>query len=136
MTGHENGPYDVGRDFVYLKKANEHGVLELTRDADINKLKEHFLKPKHVMWASNPHIKRVVTTVGLGSYHMAVAARDPGDIQAKLYTSGLNSFGQLGHGDAGKDTHRHALTLVRDARFFNPYLSCYVISAFYNTLIF
>lgn len=76
-------------------------------------IKEHFLTPKPVMYAHGPDLKRTVIAVEMGGYHLLVAARDPGQFQAKLWTSGLNNYGQLGLGDVGGATNRHELTLVK-----------------------
>lgn len=109
----DNGKYDVGKMFAYEKECNAEGVWEITDKPKLDIIKEHFLKPKPVLWQSNPTLKRTVISVGIGSVHLVVVARDPGTLMGKVYTSGLNSFGQLGQGDDSKDTSSHALTLVR-----------------------
>lgn len=105
------GKYDVAQTFAYKQERDEEG--ELYDEPDIDIIKEHFLTPKPVIWQSNPKLKRIVISVGVGVTHLVVAARDPGQLHGKVYTSGVNSYGQLGHGDDGKDTTRHELTLVR-----------------------
>lgn len=105
-----NGQYELGKLYCY-KSVGEGEAQELVPDLEI--VDNHFLKPKPVLWATNPQVKRTAIAVAVGTFHILVSARDPGQYQAKLYTSGLNNYGQLGHGDSGDNTERHALTLVR-----------------------
>ena len=109
-----DGTYDVGSDFIYKKELDEKGEWVKSNEPDEDIVKEHFLKPKHVLWQSNPHLKRSVLSVAIGVSHLVVAARDPGEMHAHVYTSGGNGYGQLGHGDVGSgaEHQRHALTLV------------------------
>lgn len=72
-------------------------------------LEEHFLRPKPVMFAHSPLIPPKVIAVACGLYHIVAIARDQESSQGKLYTSGFNSRGNLGHGDTDD---RHKLTLV------------------------
>ena len=111
-TPNDQGQYELGENLYYhrVEKIDEEGKAYLDWVPDFEMAKDLFLKPKPVHWATNPKIKRTVIAVGFGSYHIMVVARDPGQFHAKLYTSGLNRFGQLGHGDL---TTRHELTLVR-----------------------
>jgi hypothetical protein len=122
----EYGQYDLGRPFFYRNVQitdDETGTTFTDSKPNLDLVKEHFLKPQPVQWATsctNPALKRTVIAVGLGFFHILVAARDPGQFEAKLYTSGLNNFGQLGHGD--DNISRHALTLVR---FFHTHCPDY-----------
>jgi hypothetical protein len=106
------GNYNLGITFTYEPKQNADGDWE--DQPNIDMIKEHYFKPKHVLWQSNPSQKRIVISVGVGVTHLVVAARDPGQLHGKVYTSGMNTFGQLGQGDDRKETSRHALTLVRN----------------------
>ena len=73
---------------------------------------QHFLCPQPVMFAHQPVITPTVIAVSCGVLHMLVVARDPNSNHGKLYTSGFNGYGQLGHGDT---ENRNVLTLVRCA---------------------
>jgi alpha-tubulin suppressor-like RCC1 family protein len=119
----ENGKYDLQK--LYLKGDKDEGfhVLE-------EAIKKHFLLPKPVIFANEPHLKRTILAVACGTFHIMVVASDPNDSRGKLYTSGLNKDGQLGLGDSGEGTERHALTLVRlisnikcSLRYFFSHLS-------------
>lgn len=58
-------------------------------------IKEH-LTPHPVHWAG-PALKRTVVQVSCGGWHLLVASRE-GNNQLSVYSSGLNNYGQLGHG--------------------------------------
>jgi hypothetical protein len=98
----ENGNFDVSA--ALYKDAT-------TGEIDHAKVLELFLKPKHVEWnvRCQPKLPRRVIAVGLGHYHILVAARDGGSLESQVYASGLNGDGQLGLGD---DVTCHALTHV------------------------
>lgn len=121
-TAGDNGEYDIGKTFLCKEVTKfDKGKSYVDTVPDPEVANSHFLKPQHVTWASNPKLKRTVIAVGVGFFHILVAARDPGDFQSKLYTSGLNNHGQLGHGDADTNgrLNRHALTLVRFSTTFS-----------------
>ena len=100
---------------------------EITATLDPVTVQDHFLVPKRVKWESNPSQKRKVISVGIGSNHIAVVARDHKQRKAYLYTSGSNAYGQLGHGDTGcAGTNRHAL-LVKVCEFV---LVAFVVACF------
>jgi alpha-tubulin suppressor-like RCC1 family protein len=82
-----------------------------TRKIDHDKVQELFLTPKHVEWKVPypPTLPRRVIAVGLGHYHLLVAARDGGSVESQVYASGLNRDGQLG---LGHKEDCHALTHV------------------------
>ena len=85
MNAHNKlGPTDIYKD--------EQGSV------DWKSVKEHFLTPKPALFEGLP-MKRIVVAVAMGGHFLLVAARDPNQFQAKLYTSGLNNYGQLGHGN-------------------------------------
>lgn len=84
--------------------------------ADI--LEEHFLRPKPVMFAHSPLIPPKVIAVACGLYHIVAIARDQESSHGKLYTSGFNYQGNLGHGDT---VNRHKLTLVSLHKGFNEF---------------
>ena len=106
-TPDENGKFDVGRKFYYKTVKDE--KKEERSVPDLKIIEKHFLAPKTVIYAG-PQIKRTVIYVETGSFHLLVAARILGQDFAQLYTSGLNNYGQLGHGD---DEDRHELTPVK-----------------------
>lgn len=72
-------------------------------------VEQHFLRPKPVMFAHRPATTPKVIAVACGLNHLLVVARDSSLSPGKLYTSGFNCSGQLGHGDSD---NRHVLTLV------------------------
>ncbi len=78
----------------------------------VDKLLSDYLVPKPATFADGL-TSRLVEKVVCGGYHMLVIARDSNDGQGamRIYSSGLNNYGQLGLGDHG--TARHALTKVR-----------------------
>jgi alpha-tubulin suppressor-like RCC1 family protein len=88
-------------------------------------IKEKFLKPSPVCWAT-PATKRSVISVACGDMHLLVAARD-GDLDSKVYSSGNNGFGQLGHGD---QRERHELTSVRTYKYDNCAILLYLVLTF------
>jgi alpha-tubulin suppressor-like RCC1 family protein len=57
-----------------------------------------------------------VISASVGSIHILVVARDPGSSLGKVYSSGGNNYGQLGHGDNtvhhGSKAARHKLKLI------------------------
>jgi regulator of chromosome condensation len=103
---------------------NKEGMYTLTKEyfydlttgkPNLKIVKEQFLTPKPPIWADTVlRPKKQVIAVATGGYHLLVCARDNNDIvdpfKSRLYTSGLNNYGQLGHGDVYID--RHQLTLV------------------------
>ena len=91
-------------EFVIDKKGDR--VIKINTEI----LEDHFMQPKPVMFAHLPPIPPKVIAVACGLYHIVVVARDPQNSHGKLYTSGLNNYGQLGHGDT---ENRDVLTLVR-----------------------
>jgi hypothetical protein len=98
----ENGDFDVSA--ALYKDAT-------TGEIDHAKVQELFLTPKHVEWnvRCQPKLPRRGIAVGLGHYHILVAARDGSSLESQVYASGLNGDGQLGLGD---DVTCHALTHV------------------------
>lgn len=66
-----------------------------TTDADIEKL---FLTPLPPVFKGQ-NLSRIVMAVSCGGYHLLVLARDAvNDVELSVYSSGLNNYGQLGHG--------------------------------------
>jgi alpha-tubulin suppressor-like RCC1 family protein len=84
---------------------NEQGII------DWKSVQEHFLTPKPAVFEGLP-MKRTVVAVAMGSNFLLVSARDPNQFQAKLYTSGHNNYGQLGHGNKCVKDSFHKLKLV------------------------
>ena len=98
----------VGETSFIKVETDEKGDDVPTLKTDI--LGDHFLQPKPVMFAHSPLHSPKVIAVSCGSFHIVVVARDPLSLHGKLYTSGINIYGQLGHGDL---MAREKLTLVR-----------------------
>eukprot|EP00980_Cylindrotheca_fusiformis_P013093 scaffold3281_cov129-Cylindrotheca_fusiformis.AAC.12 len=122
----DNSPtYDLGK--MFIGENYETGEIEKDKDGNIiydeetgkpkmvigyrylhEVIRKHFLKPSPVCWAV-PSPKRSVISVACGELFMVVVARDEG-FASKVYSSGHNGYGQLGHGDTRA---RHELTSVR-----------------------
>jgi alpha-tubulin suppressor-like RCC1 family protein len=100
----ENGntTYELGKP-LYTKEVDQ----ELKFLTEV--VNDKFLTPLPPVWAGLPTQKHVLA-VACGSYHILVSARNVGEFATSLYTSGLNQYGQLGHGDT---VNRHELTAVR-----------------------
>lgn len=106
--------YDLGKMWIGEEyetyELDPHGkrisVMKYRYKTDL--IKEKFLKPAPVCWAGPP-TKRSVLSVACGQLHLLVVARDAGAFDTKVYSSGNNGYGQLGHGD---DRERHELTSV------------------------
>jgi alpha-tubulin suppressor-like RCC1 family protein len=98
----EDGNYDVSSALYMDPK---------TRKIDHDKVQRLFLTPQFVHWdvLCQPTLPRRVIAVGLGHYHILVAARDGGALESQVYASGLNNDGQLG---LGHKKTCHALTHV------------------------
>lgn len=107
-----NGNYNLGSSLYTREVKDDEGEV-VDKEVIEEVLRERFLKPLPPRWATGPNLKRVVLDVACGGNHILVTARDPGQFASKLYSSGLNNYGQLGHGDCGDNTERHELTLVR-----------------------
>lgn len=122
-----NQVYDLGKMWIgeeyhtgefEMERKNNEMVLKL--DENGNKIpvmkyryfedliKREFLTPAPVCWAG-PSVKRSVLSVACGELHLLIAARE-GNFDTKLYSSGHNGFGQLGHGDS---LERHELTSIK-----------------------
>ena len=68
-----------------------------------------FLTPQPPLWdGPTIGIKRSVVTISAGGYHLLVVTREY-DGELNAYSSGLNNYGQLGHGDI---TNRDKLTKI------------------------
>lgn len=74
----------------------------------LDKVNEHFLTPKPVQWFGGMP-RPVVTHLSCGGQHFLVAARKSHESSSRLYSTGLNNYGKLGHGD---EVGRHKVTLV------------------------
>ncbi|KAL3822815.1 hypothetical protein ACHAXA_005980 [Cyclostephanos tholiformis] len=67
-----------------------------------------FLTPKQPVW-DGPKIKRTVVTMSCGGYHLLVVTKEGGS-DLEVYSSGVNNYGQLGHGDTKS---RNVLTKIQ-----------------------
>ncbi|KAK1738151.1 RCC1 domain-containing protein [Skeletonema marinoi] len=71
-------------------------VCKLSKKTDNQLIIKEHLTPHPVQWAG-PALKRTVLQVSCGGWHLLVASRE-GNNQLCVYSSGLNNYGQLGHG--------------------------------------
>lgn len=85
-------------------------VPELKKSTPDTVVLEDFLKPKPPIWAGPP-LKRTVVAISCGGMHLLAITKEEGELC--VYSSGLNNYGQLGHGDL---KNREELTKVQ---FFN-----------------
>lgn len=81
-------------------------VPELTKKTPNAVVLEDYLKPKPPIW-EQPSTKRTVVSMSCGEFHFLVISREEGG--HNVYSSGLNQYGQLGHGDIEK---REKLTKI------------------------
>jgi len=82
-------------------------VPELTKKTSDDVVLREFLKPKPPLW-EQPGLKRTVVTMSCGDFHFLIVSREQGGLN--VYSSGLNNYGQLGHGDI---ENRKVLTKVK-----------------------
>ena len=85
---------ELGRKGVPDLRNNE------TKEYNISGIQDCHLKPLEPMF-DGPKLQRMVESVSCGAYHIMVVAKDNvnGVNTLRVYTSGLNNYGQLGHGD-------------------------------------
>lgn len=95
-----SGNFDLTTNFFKNKKADSWGWLNM------DLLRDKFLTPLPVQYESLG--KRQVLNLACGAWHLLVVAMDE-DGTVRLYSSGLNQYGQLGLGD---HENRHVLTKV------------------------
>lgn len=88
---------------------DENGKEHFDESNILNNVLKTFLTPGPVEWAG-PSQKREVLQFGCGELHFVVVARDYGAFSTRVYSSGGNNYGQLGHGDLFE---RHELTPIR-----------------------
>lgn len=87
----DQGNYDISKNF-YTRTDGE-------KRYDMEKIREHFMTPKSVLWSS-PSIKPIVQTVAIGFGHILVTAFDLSkNTGPLLYAAGTNAAGQLGTND-------------------------------------
>lgn len=82
---------------------------ELTKKTDNKDVIRDHLTPKPVVWAGMPNMKRKIVQISYGGWHLLVVTREGINNQLSVYSSGLNNYGQLGHGDT---ENREQLTKV------------------------
>jgi alpha-tubulin suppressor-like RCC1 family protein len=111
----KEGRPDLGQGFFYTTK-QEDGDGNVRFVATPSLVREHFLTPKPPIWSFGSPQKKVIN-VACGSYHLLAVAREPDDAKLRVYSSGINNYGQLGQGDFGVETERHELTMVRKKCF-------------------
>ena len=95
-----SGKFDLTTNFYKNKRADSWGWLNM------DLLRDKFLTPLPVQYESLG--KRQVLNLACGGFHLLVVAMDK-DGKVRLYSSGLNQYGQLGLGD---NEVRHVLTKV------------------------
>jgi len=80
-------------------------------DGSINEdiIRDKFMKPQPPRFNYGSPKKQILT-IGCGLYHLLVIAREPNAVHPNVYSSGVNQYGQLGHGDKEE---RHELTLIK-----------------------
>ncbi|KAL7491490.1 hypothetical protein ACHAWT_000821 [Skeletonema menzelii] len=71
-------------------------VCKVSKETDNQLIIREHLTPHPVQWAG-PAMKRTVLQVSCGGFHLLVASRE-GNNHLSVYSSGLNQYGQLGHG--------------------------------------
>ncbi len=116
--------YELGKSFMGWEKKevvlDEDGNPEMDKKTgkvktaskyylDEEKVMSTFLTPGPVEWAG-PNQKREVLQFACGMHHFVVVARDFGVFSPRVYSSGGNNYGQLGHGDFFE---RHELTPIK-----------------------
>mmetsp|Transcript_42184 Transcript_42184/g.76097 ORF Transcript_42184/g.76097 Transcript_42184/m.76097 type:complete len:601 (-) Transcript_42184:44-1846(-) len=82
-------------------------VPELSKKTSNEVVLGDYLKPKPPVW-EQPRLKQTVVTMACGGYHFLVGTR--GQDGLSVFSSGLNQYGQLGHGDT---KHREKLTKIQ-----------------------
>ena len=106
-------------------------VPELDKRTDLEIVKRVFLKPQPPVW-DTPLIKRTVFGMACGGYHLIALTREEEGL--RVYSSGLNQYGQLGHGNNEKGYNK--LCKVRLYTFIvclssifcmSPYLTCMLL---------
>ncbi|EEC47678.1 predicted protein [Phaeodactylum tricornutum CCAP 1055/1] len=107
----KEGRPDLGQGFFYTTK-QEDGDGNVRFVATPSLVREHFLTPKPPIWSFGSPQKKVIN-VACGSYHLLAVAREPDDAKLRVYSSGINNYGQLGQGDFGVETERHELTMIK-----------------------
>lgn len=80
----------------------------LTKKTDNNDVITDHLTPKPVVWAGL-NVKRKIVQISYGGWHLLAVTREGNNNQLSVYSSGLNNYGQLGHGDT---ENRKQLTKV------------------------
>lgn len=106
----ENGVevYDLTKPTYTIHYTDDEGKAASRPDLDV--IYEKFLNPLPPIWPRDITSKQDVVSVATGAYHLLVTAREPTSMRSRLFSSGLNNYGQLGLGDL---EDRHQLTLVR-----------------------
>lgn len=102
--------YDLTKSYFYYDDKDEDGKTETKPNLDI--IYEQFFNPLPPIWPRDIPSRQQVISVATGAFHILVAARDPGSFRSRVFSSGLNNYGQLGLGDIY--VNRHQLTLIPD----------------------
>ena len=71
-------------------------VSNLDKKTPMEVVRKEFLKPKPPIW-EQPALRRTVAALSCGGCHLLVVSRERGGLS--VYSSGVNNYGQLGHGD-------------------------------------
>ncbi|KAL3771565.1 hypothetical protein ACHAWU_003740 [Discostella pseudostelligera] len=84
-------------------------VPNLDKETPMEIVKSEYLMPKPPLWDGPTLLDRKVLSMACGEYHLLVVTKELGELN--VYSSGLNNYGQLGHGD---NENRSILTKVED----------------------
>ncbi len=84
-------------------------VPELNKKTPMEIVKAEFLMPRPPVWDTPMLMDRKVLSMSCGEFHLLVVTKEMSELN--VYSSGLNNYGQLGHGD---NTNRSVLTKVKD----------------------
>jgi regulator of chromosome condensation len=85
-------------------------VPKLDKKTSMDVITGQFLMPKPPLWDGPRLLDRKVLSMSCGAYHLLVVTNENG-AQLNVYSSGVNNYGQLGHGDT---ENRSVLTKIQD----------------------
>jgi len=97
--------------FAPVKKTPEEidaGNLKGYNQFHVDKIISDYLVPKPVVFSDGFNSRRVEKII-CGGYHFLVIAKDTADGASTIFSAGMNTYGQLGHGDIN---NRDTLTKI------------------------